>query len=92
MHRLLERARRAAHIARETDRDMLDPGSISSAKPMIAASNRAIAFHDAQPPRSRAASADEKRRAGHTLALRLRIHKDGGLRVLNRLANALHEE
>ncbi len=50
MHRLLLRARRVAHFARENDRDV--PASLVAqiSRAWDRTLNRAIAFHEAQPP------------------------------------------
>ncbi len=76
MHRLLQRARRAARFAREKDRQV--PASlvarISRAWDRIL--EEAIAFHEAQPPLQIAKRGRKKRRIGHNLARRLQKHKD----------------
>ncbi len=69
MHRLLQRARRAARFAREKDRQV--PASlvarISRAWDRIL--EEAIAFHEAQPPLQIAKRGRKKRRIGHNLRL-----------------------
>ncbi len=85
MHRLLQRARRAARFAREKDRQV--PASlvarISRAWDRIL--EEAIAFHEAQPPLQIAKRGRKKRRIGHNLARRLQKHKEGCLRFLTDL-------
>ena len=80
MHRLLERAHRAIRFACENGRDV--PASlvarISRAWDRIV--DRAITFHEAQPPLWIGKYGRKKRRIGHNLALCLRKHKEGCLR------------
>ncbi len=82
MHRLLKRAHRAARSARDNGREVPVSlvGRISRAWDRIL--ERAIAFHEAQPPLRTGKRGRRKRRIGHNLALRLQKQKEGCLRFL----------
>ena len=82
MHRLLKRAHRAARSARDNGREVPVSlvGRISRAWDRIL--ERAIAFHDAQPPLRTGKRGRRKHRIGHNLALRLQKQKEGCLRFL----------
>ena len=82
MHRLLKRAHRVAHFARENDREL--PASLVAkiSRAWDRTLDRAIAFHEAQPPLQTGKRGRKKRRIGHNLALRLQKSKEGCLRFL----------
>ena len=80
MQRLLLRANRARNLARQTGKP-LRPSTLEWIQrrynPIL---DKAIAFHDAQPPLPRARRGPRKRRVGHNLALRLQQHRASTLR------------
>ncbi len=85
MQRLLLRACRVARIARENDRDV--PASLAAliSRTWDRTLDRAIAFHEAQPPLRTGKRGRKKRRIGHNLACRLQNGKEGSLRFLEDL-------
>ena len=82
MHRLLERAHRATHFARENGRDVPTSLVARISRAWARILDHAIAFHEAQPPLRTGKRGRKKHRIGHNLALRLRKHKEGCLRFL----------
>ena len=69
--RLLLRANRARNLARQTGTP-LRPSTLEWIQRRYnQILDKAIAFHDAQPPLPRARRGPRKRRVGHNLALRL---------------------
>ncbi len=90
MKAILLDALKLTHVARIQNRSAVSPEAITDIERRFdACCERAIAFHEAQPPLARPTKGKKrgrpKRRIGHNLALRLQTHKAAVLLFLNDL-------
>ena len=82
LQRLLRRALRAAHFARENGRE-LPPSLVARfSRAWDSTIERALALHQAMPPLQTGKRGRKKRRVGHNLARRLQKTREGCLRFL----------